>query len=59
MGVTFCFRQGSRDGCLLNNLNLNKMDSDDDGFAKQGGEALDLGEDFDSEEEVDDDPAPP
>ena len=42
-----------------NNLNLNKMDSDDDGFAKQGGEALDLGEDFDSEEEVDDDPAPP
>jgi hypothetical protein len=42
-----------------NNLNLNKMDSDDDGFAKQGGEALDLGEDFDSEEEADDDPAPP
>ena len=41
-----------------NNLNLNKMDSDDDGFAKQGGEALDLGEDFDSEEE-EDDPAPP
>jgi hypothetical protein len=35
------------------------MDSDDDGFAKQGGEALDLGEDFDSEEEADDDPAPP
>lgn len=32
------------------------MDSDDDdrGFARQGGEALDLGEDFDSEEEVDD-----
>ena len=48
--------------CLpcFNNLNLNKiMDSDDDGFAKQGGEALDLGEDFDSEEEPDDDPAPP
>ena len=33
------------------------MDSDDDGFAKQGGEALDIGEDFDSEEE-DDDPVP-
>ncbi len=33
------------------------MDSDDDnqGFPKQGGEAIDLGEDFDSEEEVDDD----
>lgn len=30
------------------------MDSDDDGFAKQGGEALDIGDDFDSEEEVDD-----
>jgi hypothetical protein len=28
------------------------MDSDeDDGFAKQGGEALDIGEDFDSEEQ--------
>lgn len=44
------------------------MDSDDDdrGFANQGGEPLDLGEDFDSEEEVDDDeededemPSPP
>ena len=33
------------------------MDSDDDGFAKQGGEALDIGDDFDSEEEADD-PAP-
>jgi intraflagellar transport protein 46 len=33
------------------------MDSDDDGFAKQGGEALDIGDDFDSEEEVDE-PAP-
>lgn len=32
------------------------MDSDDDGFAKQGGEALDIGGDFDdSEEENDDD----
>jgi len=30
------------------------MDSDEDEqFAKQGGEALDLGEDFDSEEEGD------
>jgi hypothetical protein len=30
------------------------MDSDEeDGFAKQGGEALDIGEDFDSEEEQD------
>lgn len=27
------------------------MDSDDDGFPKQGGEALELGDDFDSEEE--------
>lgn len=34
------------------------MDSDDDGFPKQGGEALDMGEDFDSEEEPDDDPRP-
>ena len=33
------------------------MDSDDDGFAKQGGEALDIGDDFDSEEEADE-PAP-
>jgi len=33
------------------------MDSDDDqeGYARQGGEALDIGEDFDSEEEVDED----
>jgi len=33
------------------------MDSDEDdrGFARQGGEALDLGDDLDSEEEVDDD----
>ena len=29
------------------------MDSEEDGFAKQGGEALDLGDDFDSEEEGD------
>jgi hypothetical protein len=30
------------------------MDSDEeDGFAKQGGEALDIGDDFDSEEEQD------
>jgi len=27
------------------------MDSDDDGFPKQGGEALDIGEDFDSDED--------
>ena len=27
------------------------MDSDDDGFAKQGGEALDIGGDFDDSEE--------
>jgi len=32
------------------------MDSDDDGFAKQGGEALELGDEFDSEEELDDVP---
>ncbi len=32
------------------------MESDDDGFAKQGGEPLDMGADFDdSEEEPDDD----
>jgi len=30
-------------------------DSDEDGFAKQGGEALDIGDDFDSEEEQDED----
>ena len=30
------------------------MDSDDDGFPKQGGEALEIGDDFDSEEENDD-----
>ena len=28
-------------------------DSEDDGFAKQGGDALDIGDDFDSEEEQD------
>lgn len=27
------------------------MDSDDDGFAKQGGDALEIGEEFDSEDE--------
>jgi hypothetical protein len=33
-----------------------KMESDDDGFAKQGGEPLDMGAGFDdSEEEPDDD----
>jgi hypothetical protein len=31
------------------------MDSDDDGFAKQGGEALDIGGDFDDSEEENDD----
>lgn len=38
------------------NLNLKKkkkMDSEEDDFPKQGGEALELGEDFDSEEEAD------
>jgi len=30
-------------------------DSDEDGFAKHGGEALDIGDDFDSEEEQDED----
>ena len=30
------------------------QDSDDDGFPKQGGEALEIGDDFDSEEEPDD-----
>jgi hypothetical protein len=30
------------------------MESDDEQFAKQGGEALDLGEDYDDEDEVDD-----
>ena len=36
------------------------MDSDgdgDDGFPKQGGEALEIGDDFDSEEEADGMPA--
>ena len=27
------------------------MDSEDDGFPKQGGEAIEIGDDFDSEEE--------
>lgn len=27
------------------------MDSEDDGFPKQGGEALEIGDDFDSDEE--------
>ena len=27
------------------------MDSDEDGFAKQGGDALDIGDQFDSDEE--------
>jgi len=27
------------------------MESDDDGFPKQGGEALELGDDFDSDDE--------
>lgn len=31
------------------------MDSDDDQFAKQGGEALELGDDLDSEGDVYDD----
>ena len=29
------------------------MESDDDNFAKQGGEGLEIGDDFDSEEETD------
>lgn len=34
------------------------MDSDDgDGFPKQGGEALEIGDEFDSEEEGDDMPS--
>jgi hypothetical protein len=28
-------------------------DSEDDGFAKQGGDALEIGDEFDSEEEQD------
>jgi len=32
------------------------MDSDDDGFPKQGGEALEIGEDFDSEDADDAEP---
>lgn len=31
------------------------MDSDDDGFAKQGGEPIDIGADFDDSEEEPDD----
>ena len=33
------------------------MESEEDGFAKQGGEALEIGDDFDSEEEADQMPA--
>ena len=32
------------------------MDSDDDGFAKNGGEALEIGEEFDSEDADDIEP---
>ena len=42
-----------------NNLNLKErtnMESDD-GFPKQGGEALEIGDEFDSEEEGDDMPS--
>ena len=35
------------------------MDSEDDGFPKPGGEALEIGDDFDSEEEQDTEQAPP
>ena len=43
---------------LIINLNLKeKMDSDEDDFPKQGGEALEIGDDFDSEEEGDEMPA--
>ena len=31
------------------------MDSEDDGFPKQGGEALELGDDFDSDDQDGDD----
>ena len=31
------------------------MDSEDDGFPKQGGEALELGDDFDSDDQDADD----
>ena len=35
------------------------MDSDDDdGFAKQGGDALEIGDEFDDSEEEGDDPSP-
>jgi len=33
------------------------MESEEEGFAKQGGEALEIGDDFDSEEEADTMPA--
>jgi|SanBayMetagenome_1026888.scaffolds.fasta_scaffold164564_1 hypothetical protein len=44
---------------LINNLNLKEMDSDDEDFPKQGGEALEIGDDFDSEEEADEMPPNP
>ena len=34
------------------------MDSEDDGFPKPGGEALEIGDEFDSEEENDNEQAP-
>ena len=34
------------------------MDSEDDGFPKPGGEALEIGDEFDSEEENDNESAP-
>ena len=33
------------------------MESEEEGFPKQGGEALEIGDDFDSEEEADEMPA--
>lgn len=33
------------------------MDSEEDGYAKQGGEALEIGDDFDSEDEAEAMPA--
>ncbi len=35
------------------------MDGDDEDFPKQGGEALEIGDDFDSEEEADEMPPNP
>ena len=43
----------------MQSFKFEKMESDDENFAKRGGEALEIGDDFDSEEEADNMPSEP